>query len=180
LINSFSHLRKEPSMSLHTSALVFNLALLTGAVSAAVPTAAAEAAKEPAPEAAPAPTPPWTNDFAAAKAQAKKEGKDLLLFFTGSDWCAFCNVQKKEGFTTEAFTTEATKKFVLVEVDLPEKAKLPEATEKQNKALVIPERAFGVKGPPASFLGVQSAPELLGLFLSLVRNYAGFRGVFPS
>ena len=29
----------------------------------------------------------WTEDFAAAKAQAKKEGKDLLLDFTGSDWC---------------------------------------------------------------------------------------------
>lgn len=29
----------------------------------------------------------WTTDFEAAKAQAKKEGKEILLDFTGSDWC---------------------------------------------------------------------------------------------
>ena len=29
----------------------------------------------------------WTHDFAAAKKQAADEKKDLLIEFTGSDWC---------------------------------------------------------------------------------------------
>ncbi|MCK5682332.1 thioredoxin family protein, partial [bacterium] len=32
----------------------------------------------------------WQTDFAAAKAQAQKENKLLLIDFTGSDWCGWC------------------------------------------------------------------------------------------
>ena len=42
----------------------------------------------------------WTSDFEAAKAQAAKEGKDLLIDFTGSDWCGWCI---KRGFVSFRF-----------------------------------------------------------------------------
>ena len=29
----------------------------------------------------------WITDYEAAKKQAAKEGKDILMDFTGSDWC---------------------------------------------------------------------------------------------
>ena len=29
----------------------------------------------------------WLTDYEAAKKQAAKEGKDILMDFTGSDWC---------------------------------------------------------------------------------------------
>ena len=32
----------------------------------------------------------WLSDFAAAKKQAAESKKDLLLDFTGSDWCGWC------------------------------------------------------------------------------------------
>ena len=32
----------------------------------------------------------WTHDLPAAKATAAKDKKDLLLDFTGSDWCPPC------------------------------------------------------------------------------------------
>ena len=77
----------------------------------------------------------WTDKFEEAKAQAKKEGKDLLLDFTGSDWCPWCVQLKKEVFDKEKFKAEAPKKFVLVELDFPQKKKLDDATKKQNDAL---------------------------------------------
>ena len=32
----------------------------------------------------------WSHDFEAAKKQAASEKKDLLMDFTGSDWCGWC------------------------------------------------------------------------------------------
>ena len=32
----------------------------------------------------------WVTDYETAAKQAKEEGKDLLLEFTGSDWCPPC------------------------------------------------------------------------------------------
>lgn len=62
----------------------------------------------------------WTTDLAGARAQAAAEGKDLLVNFTGSDWCAACVQLKKEVFELDAFTSKATEHFVLVELDFPE------------------------------------------------------------
>ena len=91
----------------------------------------------------------WTSDFEKAKAQAKKEGKDLLIDFTGSDWCGWCIRLKQEVFTHETFEKEAPKKYVLVQLDFPRGKKLPDATREQNEAL---QEKFGVQGFPTIFL----------------------------
>ena len=67
----------------------------------------------------------WTNDFEAAKTKAKKEGKHLLLDFTGSDWCGFCIRLHGEVFSKEVFRKEVPKHFVLVELDFPRQKQLP-------------------------------------------------------
>ena len=56
----------------------------------------------------------WMTDFEAAKEKAKKEGKDLLIDFTGSDWCGWCIKLSKEVFEQEAFKKEAPQSFILV------------------------------------------------------------------
>ena len=38
----------------------------------------------------------WLVDFEAAKQQAAKEGKSILMEFTGSDWCPPCIALKKK------------------------------------------------------------------------------------
>jgi len=91
----------------------------------------------------------WTDNFEAAKAQAKTEGKDLLLDFTGSDWCSWCVKLKDEVFGTDQFKAEAPKKFVLVEVDFPRSKALAEAVKKQNDAL---QQQFGIRGFPTIVL----------------------------
>ena len=45
----------------------------------------------------------WLSNFEEAKAVAVKEQKDLLLDFTGSDWCAACAALKKEVWDKDGF-----------------------------------------------------------------------------
>ncbi|MBI4616462.1 MAG: thioredoxin family protein [Planctomycetes bacterium] len=91
----------------------------------------------------------WTDDFEAAKAQAEKEGKDLLLDFTGSDWCGWCIKLRNEVFDQEAFKAEAPKHFVLVELDFPRSKPLTDKVKEQNQKL---SQQFGIEGYPTIFL----------------------------
>ncbi|MDA7888735.1 thioredoxin family protein, partial [Akkermansiaceae bacterium] len=92
----------------------------------------------------------WTHDFEAAKAQAKKEGKDLLIDFTGSDWCGWCIKLNEEVFQHDPFKKGVADKFVLVELDYPQdKSKLDEATIKQNEEL---QKVYEPQGFPTILL----------------------------
>jgi len=92
----------------------------------------------------------WLVDFEKAKAQAAAEKKDLLLDFTGSDWCSWCIRLRKEVFEEEAFKKVAPGQFILVELDFPQDtSKQPEAVRKQNEAL---REAFGIEGYPSIVL----------------------------
>ena len=88
--------------------------------------------------------PTWSTDLAAAKAQAAKENKKLLLDFTGSDWCGYCMKLNAEVFTTPEFATFA-KAYVLVRLDYPRKKELPAAEKEQNDAL---QRRYKIEGFP--------------------------------
>src|SRR3954468_8428901 len=85
----------------------------------------------------------WTDNLEAAKAQAKKENKKILLDFTGSDWCGWCKKLDSEVFSTSEFKDYAAKNLVLVEVDFPHGFKLPAETKKQNDALAAKYRIEG-------------------------------------
>ncbi len=91
----------------------------------------------------------WQTDFAAAKAQAVKEKKLLLLDFTGSDWCGWCTKLKQEVFNRELFQKEVIKDFVLVELDFPQKSQLEEKLAQQNKAL---SKKYDIAGFPSIVL----------------------------
>lgn len=77
----------------------------------------------------------WTDDFDKAVEKAKAEKKNVLLDFTGSDWCGYCIKLDKEVFDTAKFKAWAQKNVVLVQVDFPNKVKLSEKVVKQNAAL---------------------------------------------
>jgi thiol-disulfide isomerase/thioredoxin len=81
---------------------------------------------------------------------AKEADKDLLINFTGSDWCGWCIKLHKEVFAEEAFKTGVKDKFVLVELDFPrDKSKLSAETLKQNKELGA---KYEVEGYPTILL----------------------------
>lgn len=77
----------------------------------------------------------WLTDYEAARKQAAQEGKDLLLEFTGSDWCPPCMQLKQEVFDVEVFQEWVADKFVLVRFDFPrDDSALSEEQKKQNEA----------------------------------------------
>ncbi len=92
----------------------------------------------------------WSQNFAAAQKEAAAGQKDLLLDFTGSDWCSWCIKLNKEVFDHEAFKTGVKDSLVLVELDYPQdQAKLPAEVRQQNEALL---KRYPVKGYPTILL----------------------------
>ena len=92
----------------------------------------------------------WIQDFAAAKAQAKAEKKDLLVDFTGSDWCGWCIKLDSEVFSKPSFQAEAPKHFVLVKLDYPrDESILTEEILKQNAEL---QSTYSIQGFPTILL----------------------------
>jgi len=96
----------------------------------------------------------WTADYAAATKQAAENDHDLLIDFTGSDWCGWCIKLKEEVFDKDAFKEGVKDKFVLVELDFPrDKSKLSEETIKQNEEL---QQKYAVQGFPTIVLADSS------------------------
>ncbi len=87
----------------------------------------------------------WKTDFEAAKTEAKKDKKLIVMNFTGSDWCSFCVKMKKDTLDQKGFTQYADKHVVLVEVDFPAKKPQAAALKKANKAL---EAKYQIEGYP--------------------------------
>lgn len=77
----------------------------------------------------------WLTDLPQAQARAKAEGKSVLLFFHGSDWCPACAEMQRQLFDSPAFADYARRTLVLVDVDFPEKHKQNEALRQANLAL---------------------------------------------
>jgi len=77
----------------------------------------------------------WLTDFQKAKAQAKAEGKSILLFFHGSDWCPPCARMQREVIDSREFAEYARQSLLLVDVDFPEKSKQSDELRRANFAL---------------------------------------------
>lgn len=90
----------------------------------------------------------WETDFELAKQKAKQSKKNILMLFTGSDWCPPCKKLKKEFFNSEKFKIYSDR-FILVYVDFP-----------RNKELVAPETAIQNK-KLNSIYKVSSLPTIL-------------------
>ena len=87
----------------------------------------------------------WQTDLPKAQAQAKAEGKLVLINFTGSDWCGWCIKLRKEVFLKPDFEEYAKVNLVLVEIDFPKRKALPDALQKANHKLA---EQFEVQGYP--------------------------------
>lgn len=102
----------------------------------------------------------WMTDFDAAKARATKEGKAVLIDFTGSDWCGYCIKLRRDVFDKDDFTVYAKDKFVLLEIDQPRKIKMDPEKLAANRKLA---ETYGVDGYP-TVLVVDSEGTLMGGF----------------
>ena len=92
--------------------------------------------------------PTWLTDLDEAKKVAAKEKKDILVDFTGSDWCGYCIKLHAEVFDKPEFEAFA-KNYVLVELDFPNKKPQSAEEKAKNKAA---QAKFGVSGFPTVLL----------------------------
>lgn len=92
----------------------------------------------------------WMSNFKEAQQKAAAENKDLLVNFTGSDWCGWCIKLVDEVFQHESFKQGVADKFVLLEIDFPrDKTKLDQATQQQNEML---QEKYSIQGFPTIML----------------------------
>ncbi|MBS1524440.1 MAG: thioredoxin family protein [Bacteroidetes bacterium] len=87
----------------------------------------------------------WQGDFNAAKQQAAKEHKLILINFSGSDWCIPCIRLRKEILESSTFENYASDHLVLVRADFPrQKKNMPSKEQmKLNDALADKYNAGG-------------------------------------
>ena len=76
----------------------------------------------------------WLTDYPAAREQAKKEKKLVLLNFDGSDWCKYSRLIDQEVFHSQNFKSFAMN-YVLVMIDFPQHKALPSKLNAQNDEL---------------------------------------------
>lgn len=93
----------------------------------------------------------WVDDYDVAVKQAREQGKNLLVDFTGSDWCGWCIKLHEEVFSFESWSTAATKDYILVSLDFPrsQEAKDKVPNPERNDEL---KNMWGVKGFPTILL----------------------------
>ncbi|MBW4360450.1 thioredoxin family protein [Flavobacterium taihuense] len=78
----------------------------------------------------------WNTNFEDVKVKAEKENKNILLVFSGSDWCGPCIKLDNVVWKSPEFQAEADKSWVIYKADFPKKKanKLSaELTESNNK-----------------------------------------------
>ena len=78
----------------------------------------------------------WKTNFEEAKIEAAKENKNILLVFSGSDWCAPCIKLENVVWKSDAFQEEVAKSWVVYKADFPKKKAnqlSPELSERNKK-----------------------------------------------
>lgn len=63
----------------------------------------------------------WNKTLEDAKKKAVESNQNILIVFSGSDWCAPCIKLDKNVWQSEAFQKEAEKSWELVRADFPRK-----------------------------------------------------------
>lgn len=77
----------------------------------------------------------WFDDWNEARAEARRTGRSILVLFTGSDWCHWCKVLKKNVLSTKEFKRFAEQKLVLVYMDEPSRQTLPKRVRQTRTML---------------------------------------------
>lgn len=86
----------------------------------------------------------WHEDINEAAQLAASTNRDLLVYFTGSDWCPWCMTVSQGVFARPEFLSVATQQYVLVKLDFP-RFKSPPARLAENSRLA---ESWGIQGYP--------------------------------
>ncbi|MBQ9786934.1 MAG: thioredoxin family protein [Lentisphaeria bacterium] len=91
----------------------------------------------------------WSDNYPAALRKAKAEKKNILVLFTGSDWCGFCIRLKKDVLDRKEFQRVAPAVYELVYFDFPNRKKISASQMKMQRELAD---KWGVDGYPTTVI----------------------------
>jgi thioredoxin-related protein len=74
----------------------------------------------------------WKTNLEEAKIEATKESKNILIVFSGSDWCAPCIKLDRSIWQSEEFKNASIENWILLKADFPKK-KVNTLLDKQIK-----------------------------------------------
>lgn len=89
----------------------------------------------------------FETNFNEAQNISQKEGKSMMLVFSGSDWCKPCILLKQEILSSPSFSEFSQQNLVVLNLDFPFRKKnaLPPAQQEHNEELAErynPDGAF--------------------------------------
>lgn len=103
----------------------------------------------------------WIADYDEALVIARETGKDLLVDFTGSDWCHWCIRLDGEVFSHEEFLGPAQEKFVLCSLDFPRSPAIAKTVPNPQRNQEL-QAKYTVQGFPTILLIDAEDEALLG------------------
>lgn len=113
----------------------------------------------------------WSSSFVEAQKKAVTENKNILLVFSGSDWCAPCIKLDKTIWKSEEFNKEATENWILYKADFPKKKANLLSLELTAENKKIAER-YNKEGNFPLVLLLDPSGKLLGI--------TGYKNVTPQ
>lgn len=113
----------------------------------------------------------WKYNFDEAKKIASEENKNIVMIFSGSDWCAPCMRLEKNIWQSEEFQKESAEKWVLLKLNFPRKKvnQLSEEQTNHNRALA---EKYNREGSFPLVIIMQPSGKILGKL--------GFKNVKPK
>ena len=113
----------------------------------------------------------WQTNFEEAKKIATEQDKNVVIVFSGSDWCAPCIKLDKNIWQSEAFKKEAAAEWVLVKANFPRKKanELPKEQTEHNRKLA---QKYNLEGSFPLVVVLDKNGKVLGKM--------GFKNVSPE
>src|SRR3954452_7315504 len=111
---------------------------------------------------------PWYREFEEGQAAARREGKDLLIDFGGSDWCEPCQLLKMRVFSRPEFIAHAREAFILVDIDLP--LRTPIAADRRQRYERLQERYAIESFPSVIRATADGRPYAQTTYLTRINN----------
>jgi thioredoxin-related protein len=113
----------------------------------------------------------WQTNFDEAKKIALEQDKNIIIVFSGSDWCAPCIKLDKNIWQSESFKNEADKEWIMVKANFPRKKanELPKEQTEHNRKLA---EKYNVEGSFPLVVVLDKNGKVLGKM--------GFKNVSPE
>ena len=113
----------------------------------------------------------WQTNFEEAKKIASAQNKNIILVFSGSDWCAPCIKLDKNVWQSDAFKKEAAQDWIVVRADFPRK-KANELSKEQTEHNRKLAEKFNLEGSFPLVVILDKNGKMLGKM--------GFKNVSPE